>query len=37
MDQHLFMSPEDSIKIQEKLGADIIMSFDECPPPYADL
>jgi queuine tRNA-ribosyltransferase len=32
----LFMSPEDSIKIQEKLGADIIMSFDECPPPYAD-
>lgn len=30
----LFMSPEDSIKIQEKLGADIIMSFDECPPPY---
>lgn len=31
----LFMSPEDSIKIQEDLGADIIMSFDECPPPYA--
>ncbi|HAX02140.1 MAG: tRNA guanosine(34) transglycosylase Tgt [Tenericutes bacterium GWC2_34_14] len=31
----LFMSPEDSIKVQEKLGADIIMSFDECPPPYA--
>ncbi len=30
----LFMSPEDSIHIQEKLGADIIMSFDECPPPY---
>jgi len=30
----LFMSPEDSIKVQEKLGADIIMSFDECPPPY---
>ncbi len=30
----LFMSPEDSIKIQEDLGADIIMSFDECPPPY---
>lgn len=31
----LFMSPEDSIRVQEKLGADIIMSFDECPPPYA--
>ena len=30
----LFMSPEDSIRIQEQLGADIIMSFDECPPPY---
>ena len=28
----LFMSPESSIKIQEKLGADIIMSFDECIP-----
>jgi queuine tRNA-ribosyltransferase len=31
----LFMSPEDSIKVQMDLGADIIMSFDECPPPYA--
>jgi len=30
----LFMSPENSIQLQEKLGADIIMSFDECPPPY---
>ena len=28
----LFMSPEDSIKIQNNLGADIMMSFDECPP-----
>ena len=28
----LFMSPEISIGIQNKLGADIIMSFDECPP-----
>jgi len=28
----LFMSPEDSIRIQNNLGADIIMSFDECPP-----
>jgi queuine tRNA-ribosyltransferase len=32
--EQLFMSPEDSIRIQETLGADIIMSFDECPPPY---
>lgn len=28
----LFMSPEISIEVQNKLGADIIMSFDECPP-----
>jgi len=28
----LFMGPEESITIQNKLGADIIMSFDECPP-----
>lgn len=28
----LFMSPEISIGIQNKLGADIIMSFDECIP-----
>ena len=28
----LFFSPESSIGIQEKLGADIIMSFDECIP-----
>ena len=27
----LFLSPEKSIEIQEKLGADIIISFDECP------
>lgn len=26
-------TPEKSIAIQENLGADIIMSFDECPPP----
>ncbi len=32
----LFLSPEDAINIQEQLGADIIMSFDECPPPYED-
>ncbi|MDR1782082.1 MAG: tRNA guanosine(34) transglycosylase Tgt [Bacilli bacterium] len=28
----LFMSPEISIEVQNKLGADIIMSFDECIP-----
>ena len=28
----LFLSPEKSIGIQNQLGADIIMSFDECPP-----
>ena len=28
----LFLSPEKSIGIQEKIGADIIISFDECPP-----
>ncbi len=32
----LFMGPKESIKIQEKLGADIIFNFDECPPPIAD-
>jgi len=28
----LFLSPEKSIQIQNNLGADIIMSFDECAP-----
>ncbi|MBR5005286.1 MAG: tRNA guanosine(34) transglycosylase Tgt [Erysipelotrichaceae bacterium] len=28
----LFMSPEISIDVQNKIGADIIMSFDECIP-----
>jgi len=27
-------TPEKSIEIQENLGADIIMAFDECAPPY---
>lgn len=27
-------TPEKSIEIQESLGADIIMAFDECAPPY---
>ncbi len=26
-----FIGPEESIKIQNKLGADIIMAFDDCP------
>jgi len=30
------LTPELSIKIQESLGADIIMCFDECPPADAD-
>jgi queuine tRNA-ribosyltransferase len=35
--RRIFLSPEDSIDIQIKLGADIIMAFDECvenPSPY---
>ena len=32
----LFIGPEESIKIQEKLGADIIFAFDECTSPLAD-
>lgn len=28
----LFLTPEESIKIQNKLDSDIAMSFDECPP-----
>jgi queuine tRNA-ribosyltransferase len=32
----LFFTPESVIKIEEKLGADIIMSFDECIPYPAD-
>jgi len=27
-------TPESAVSIQEKLGADIIMAFDECAPPY---
>ena len=32
----LFMSPEDSINIQQKIGSDIAMSFDECIPYPSD-
>lgn len=31
--KHQF-TPEISMQLQEKLGADIIMAFDECPPPH---
>lgn len=31
----LFLGPKESMKIQEKLGADIIFAFDECTPPTA--
>lgn len=34
--EKLFIDPEKSIEIQNALGADIIMSFDECPPYPAD-
>ena len=30
--EKLFLSPEQAIHIENQLGADIIMSFDECPP-----
>lgn len=33
--EKLFLSPEKSIQIQNNLGADIMMSFDECPPFHA--
>ncbi len=28
------LTPEDSVHVQEKLGADIIMAFDECADPF---
>ena len=28
----VYLSPERSVEVQEALGADIIMAFDECPP-----
>lgn len=30
--EKLFLSPEEATRIQNALGADIIMAFDECPP-----
>ncbi|MDR2464157.1 MAG: tRNA guanosine(34) transglycosylase Tgt [Holosporales bacterium] len=32
----LFLSPEKSIEIQEKIGADLIVAFDECTPYHVD-
>ncbi len=32
----IFLSPENSIDVQHKLGSDIIMAFDECTPYPAD-
>lgn len=32
----LFLGPKESIKIQKKLGADIIFAFDECTSPTAN-
>ncbi len=29
--ENLFLTPERSIEVQNELGADVIMSFDECP------
>ena len=34
--EKLFLSPEKATEIQNALGADIIMAFDECPPYPAD-
>lgn len=30
------MTPEDATRVQNALGADIIMAFDDCPPPMAE-
>ena len=34
--RHIFMGPEESIKIQSNLGSTIAMAFDECPPALAE-
>jgi queuine tRNA-ribosyltransferase len=33
--EEMFLGPKESIRIQEKIGADIIFAFDECTPPGA--
>ena len=32
-----FLTPEDAVKLQERLGSDIIMTLDECPPHTAGM
>ncbi|WP_413382311.1 tRNA guanosine(34) transglycosylase Tgt [Alkalihalobacillus sp. 1P02AB] len=34
--EKLFLSPEEAMNIQNSLGSDIMMAFDECPPYPAD-
>ncbi len=34
--QKLLMTPESSMELQHKIGADIHMAFDECPAPLAE-
>ncbi|MBE3569874.1 MAG: tRNA guanosine(34) transglycosylase Tgt [Bacillales bacterium] len=34
--EKLFLSPEKAVEIQNALGSDIMMAFDECPPYPAD-
>ena len=34
--REIFLGPKESIRIQEKLGADIIFTFDECTSPISD-
>jgi len=34
--KQLFIGPKESMKIQEKIGADIIFAFDECTSPIAN-
>ncbi len=33
----LLMTPENSMEMQHKIGADVHMAFDECPSPLADI
>ncbi|MBI2514641.1 tRNA guanosine(34) transglycosylase Tgt [Candidatus Wolfebacteria bacterium] len=32
--QKIFLGPQESIRIQQSLGGDIIFAFDECTPPF---
>lgn len=34
--KEIFLSPKESIRIQQALGADIMYAFDECPSPLAN-